>query len=294
MTSDEGGSKHNSALPEKKVGAAMRQAREEHNLSLRGMSRRLNYNSHTTLLNYEQGGAMPTEDAVRGYEEVLGIEPGSLLQVLEQARIERHGDPFPKRRVHIPIKLVAERESGSENLDQPLGKSHWRSRWLRRPTLAIVAVVTAVAIAAVVGTSLYQQGANQTVAGEPEVLVADSTDPKVTGCADDASTADKVDIYHPAQYLAGVLELRTSKRCGTSWGKFTQTPGLPESPVLTIEINAYRPADSAISKFRIEYSGQNAYGNQLVSRHQCVYAEVVLFRSEQSSPATRTKCFRGE
>jgi hypothetical protein len=61
------------------------------------MAKRLNYNSHTTLLNYEQGGAMPTEEAITGYEQVLKLEPGSLLAILEQARIERHGDAFPKR-----------------------------------------------------------------------------------------------------------------------------------------------------------------------------------------------------
>jgi transcriptional regulator with XRE-family HTH domain len=289
MTPNESGPSHDAALPEKKIGAAMRQAREVHGISLRGMARRLNYNSHTTLLNYEQGGAMPTEDAVRGYEKVLALEPGSLLQVLEQARIARHGDPFAKRRAHVPAIFVDAHGSEPENRNQPHGKS----LRFRRSTMTTVAAVI-IAIATTVGIFLHQQNSNKAAPVEPEVIVADSTDPKVTGCSDDAITTDKLDVYHPAQYLVGVLELRTSKRCGTSWGKFTQTAGLPESPTLMIEINANRPADSAVSKFRIKYAGQGVYGNQLFSRHQCVYAEITISRSGQSSPAIRTKCFRGD
>jgi hypothetical protein len=79
---------------------------------------------------------------------------------------------------------------------------------------------------------LYWQAVHQTTIGAPEIVVADGTDPKVTGCANDATTADKIDVYMADQYLAGVLELRTSQHCGTSWGKFTQVSGLPESPTL--------------------------------------------------------------
>jgi transcriptional regulator with XRE-family HTH domain len=93
-------------LPEHRVGAALRAARARGELSLREMAEKLGYNSHTTLSGYERGAQMPTDQVVEGYERILGLEPGTLMAVLEQARIERHGDAWAKRRVHIPTQFV--------------------------------------------------------------------------------------------------------------------------------------------------------------------------------------------
>src|SRR5436309_783774 len=86
-------------LPEQRVGAAMREARESRGVSLRRLAEQLGYQSHTTLSGYERGAVMPTETVVEGYERILGLASGSLTKVLEEARIERHGDAWTKRRV---------------------------------------------------------------------------------------------------------------------------------------------------------------------------------------------------
>lgn len=84
----------------------MREAREAAGISLRKLAGQLGYHSHTTLSSYERGAVMPTDEAVTGYERLLDLTPGTLADVLEQARIERHGDAWAKRRVHIPVEFV--------------------------------------------------------------------------------------------------------------------------------------------------------------------------------------------
>jgi len=91
-------------LPEQRVGQALRSAREAAGLSLRVMARRLNYNSHSTLSEYENGCKMPSETVVEGYERILGLELGTLRTVLEAANIERHGDAWAMRRTHLPLQ----------------------------------------------------------------------------------------------------------------------------------------------------------------------------------------------
>lgn len=92
-------------LPEQRVGRALRSAREAAGLSLRVMARRLNYNSHSTLSEYENGFKMPSETVVEGYERTLGLKFGILRTVLEAANIERHGDAWAMRRTHLPLQF---------------------------------------------------------------------------------------------------------------------------------------------------------------------------------------------
>lgn len=93
-------------LPEQRAGAALRAAREAGGIGLREMARRLNYSSHSGLSEYEKGVKMPPEAVVAGYEHILGLEPGVLTAVLEAANVERHGDAWSKRKVHIPVQFV--------------------------------------------------------------------------------------------------------------------------------------------------------------------------------------------
>ena len=93
-------------LPEQRVGQALRSAREAAGLSLRMMARRLNYNSHSTLSEYENGTKMPSETVVEGYERILGLKLGTLRTVLEAANIEHHGDAWPMRRTHVPFQYT--------------------------------------------------------------------------------------------------------------------------------------------------------------------------------------------
>lgn len=98
MTADDAQSTSAKVQPEQRVGAAMRNARESAGISLRDMAKRLGYHSHTTLSSHERGSVLPTDESVTGYERELGLKPGTLLRVLEGARIERHGDAWAKRR----------------------------------------------------------------------------------------------------------------------------------------------------------------------------------------------------
>jgi hypothetical protein len=121
--------------------------------------------------------------------------------------------------------------------------------------------------------------------------VRDGSDPKVTGCATGAVTSDSVDVYDPPEHLVGTLELRSSARCGTSWGRFVPTSALRTQPALTLEIDVDRPADGTAAKFHVAYDGLPAYGNMLISRHECVYAQLTLNRRGQSTlPPIQTSC----
>jgi len=159
------------------------------------------------------------------------------------------------------------------------GASSSTSRALGFASVAAVLVLLVVAVL-VIGSR------NQ------EMAVADGSDPKSAGCDADAETADEVDVYLPGQYLAGKLELRTSGHCGSSWGKFMPSGGLPSTPALNITITARRPADAGSTEFHIDYAGQNVYGNQLASRYECVYVDIQMIRDSQKAPVVSTKCVR--
>ena len=278
-------------LPEQRVGNAMREARETADISLRSMAKRLGYHSHTTLSSYERGAAMPTDEAVTGYERILGLSPGTLAGVLESARIERHGDAWAKRRVHIPSEFSPVARADTEQPhepEQPRAPSSkpWRPRWW----MVIAGGVVGLGILAlVVGLLVSQPGAARTAGAVSGVQ--DGSDPSVTGCATDGVTVDNVNVYDPPEHLVGVLQLRSSPRCGTSWPRFVPVAMLAFTPKLTLELDVYRPADGASAKYAVTYDGLDAYGNMLISSHQCVYAQVTLTRQGQPSlPPVATRC----
>ena len=280
----------NGLLPEQRVGAAMRQARESREVSLREMARRLNYSSHTTLVAYEHGDSMPADQVVKGYEQVLGLEPGSLREVLESARIERHGDAWAKRRIHLPVEFVS-----ADGSKAPVRETPRRGvAWLRGRRALVVSIIPVILLVGGGAVSMaLQRDRPKAPSTSSTVLVPDGSDPKVAGCADGATTIDTVDVFDPPQHLVGVMELRSSARCGASWGRFSPNEFLSPTPTVMVEINVRRPADGAVAPFRIAYPGRNApvYGNMLVSRHECVYAEVTLKRAGRASPVIRTKCY---
>ncbi|MEO3810735.1 helix-turn-helix domain-containing protein [Sphaerisporangium sp. B11E5] len=287
MASDDELVRPEATQPEQWIGSAMRRAREAGALSLRSMAKRLGYHSHTTLLTYERGGSMATDEVVKGYEQVLGLEPGTLVSVLEEARLERHGDVFAKRRVH-----PSPPSSSVTPIDPPAPANPSRYAWSRRRRTLITVTAGLFLVFGVIGIYELLRHRSNVTADSPAVIVPDGSDPKVTGCAVDAETVDAIDVYGPPQYLVGLLELRASPRCGTIWGKFTQSAGLPQSPTLMIHIDVHRPADAASARFQIRYAGQGVYGDQLVSFQDCVYAEMTIEREGQTYPPTRTRCVR--
>jgi hypothetical protein len=119
----------------------------------------------------------------------------------------------------------------------------------------------------------------------------DKADPAVAGCAVDGVTVDSVNVYDPPEHLVGVLQLRSSPRCGTSWARFVPEPTLATEPKLTLKLGVYRPADGASAEFQVAYDGLDAYGNMLISSHQCTYAQVTLaWQGHPSSPPVQTGC----
>jgi transcriptional regulator with XRE-family HTH domain len=276
-------------LPEQRVGMAMREAREVAEISLRQMAGKLGYRSHTTLSSYERGAVMPTDEVVTGYERVLGLTPSTLANVLEAARIERHGDAWAKRRVHIPTEFVTNQSVRTGQPDDPAAPSH-RARWRGRWVVIAGGVVVLVVVGVVVGLVASQPPTSAQTAASVSG-VEDGMDPSVTGCAADAVTMDSVSVYDPPEHLVGTLELRSSPRCGTSWPRFVPTTALATTPTITLELDVYRPADGGMAKYRVTYDGLAAYGNMLISAHQCVYAQMTLTRQGLPSlPPVQTGC----
>jgi transcriptional regulator with XRE-family HTH domain len=177
-------------LPEQRVGAALRDARRAVGLSLREVARRLNYASHSTLSEYENGARMPSEVVVVGYERLLHLRPGTLTAILENANIERHGDAWTKRRAHLPIVLAGDepsegpaapaRQSAAPRPEAPWPASPW-----------------------------------------PRQAVADGADPDAAGCSEDAVTVHSRRIaLTDKRIIIGHVELRHSAASGAAWGRF--------------------------------------------------------------------------
>lgn len=277
-------------LPEQRVGSAMREAREAGGISLRKLAQQLGYHSHTTLSSYERGAVMSTDEAVAGYERVLGLKSGTLVDVLESARIERHGDAWAKRRMHIPAEFVQTEPAQAGRLNEPKGQVLILKRWRLRRWMAGTSLVVMLAAVGLVVALLASQPGPATTSGAVSG-VQDKADPSVTGCAADGVTVDSVNVYDPPEHLVGVLQLRSSARCGTSWPRFVPEPTLAIKPKLMLELDVYRPADGLNAKFQVTYDGLAAYGNMLISSHQCVYAQIALIPQDQPSlPPVQTAC----
>src|SRR5436189_6027776 len=87
-----------------RIGAAMKAAREAHNLSRRELARRL-YMSHSNLTDYENGHRFAPAEVVQAYERELKLSPGSLVGPWEQARVEFLGELRTRRRRWVPPEV---------------------------------------------------------------------------------------------------------------------------------------------------------------------------------------------
>jgi transcriptional regulator with XRE-family HTH domain len=279
-------------LPEQRVGAAMRAARESAGISLRQLAKQLGYHSHTTLSSYERGAVMPTEEAVVGYERLLRLKPGTLTAVLEGARIERHGDVWAKRRVHIPVEFMPEDANASDCGDRAATASAASNAVRKRPSLLILVgsgAVLLVLMALTVGLLIARPAPSHRASFPEHVRIG--SDPVVKGCTADAVTDASVGVFDPSDRLIGLLQLRSSARCGASWGRFVPYSGLKSRPRIRLEISALRPADHTVAKFQIAYFRRITYGNMLTSLRRCVYAQLTTTHHGQRDPYTfRTPC----
>jgi len=220
-------------LPERRVGAALRAAREAAGLGLREIARLLHYRSHSTLSEYEAGARMPSEIVVEGYERVLGLPRGTLLALLESANIERHGDPWMKRRTYASVQRTSHEEP----------------------------------------TELMHKGIPSTPEAAsppwPPVPVADGADPDAAGCSMDAITVHSRRIAHiTRRVVVGHIELRYSRRRSAAWGRFKGYPFLDHLMMqhqdVLIEIGVARLSDGVTVSLSETYCFDFMWGNLVV------------------------------
>jgi tetratricopeptide (TPR) repeat protein/transcriptional regulator with XRE-family HTH domain len=88
--------------PEARLGSALRLAREERGISLRALAARL-YRSHSNLVEYERGHRLAPLEIARAYETHLGLTPGSLVALHEQARSELYSEERSRRPTYLRL-----------------------------------------------------------------------------------------------------------------------------------------------------------------------------------------------
>jgi transcriptional regulator with XRE-family HTH domain len=241
-------------LPERRVGAALRAARKAAGLSLREMARRLNFESHSTLSEYENGARMPSEEVVQGYERLLHLGKGSLLALLEAANIERHGDAWAKRRIHVPLPFEP---GGSSVTEYP------------RPPLTGPVPATLRAMSRTPASPF------------PDEAVQDGSDPDAAGCSVDAVTihARRVALKLN-RVILGHIELRYCQRAGAAWGRFEGYASLNHLAERTddvkISIEIEREGDGTRLVTTEPYCFDLMWGNLLTSDGGSFIARTVI------------------
>jgi transcriptional regulator with XRE-family HTH domain len=258
-------------LPEQRVGAVLRAARRNAGVSLREMARLLRYGSHSSLSEYENGARMPSESVVQAYERLLQLKAGTLTAVLEAANLERHGDAWAKRRVHLPVQF----------LGPPTGTSEY-------PRGALIGGgpptprATTVGGAAVTPASAFAE--------EP---VVDGSDPDAAGCSPDAITVHARRIARYSNHVVlGHIELRYCARAGAVWGRFEGYASLnhlaERERTVEIVIESERQTDGIRVGTREPYCFDLMWGNLLVADRGAFRAHVSVLLDGQMIAAGQT------
>lgn len=71
------------------LALALYRVRLEKGLSLRALAQQLGYSAHSMFADLEKARRLPSEPLLRSYEERFGLPPRSLLDLRQQALIER-------------------------------------------------------------------------------------------------------------------------------------------------------------------------------------------------------------
>lgn len=312
--------------PEQRVGSAMRTAREAAGLSVREMGRQLKRKSHGPLSEYETGGKLPPEPVVRDYERVLNLKSGTLIQVLEMAWVDLHGDAFVKRRSELPSNVqralerrlfpaadtnsapaqedkaglatsIPSRDLGtSENDSRPASRQSGTLMARTLPALkkaikkaAIYLTVTALAITFL--TVLVVAMAQLVHPDNTAKPIPDRSDPTEGNCIPDNVPLSAVGIYFPPQRLVGLLELRTSRNCKAAWGRFTAAVPPDSIPDAAVEFVLHRGGQTTTTAtYRDVLSGQVIESETLRNDNDCVWIEVRIAGRDDTSASFRTGC----
>src|SRR2546423_7789887 len=86
--------------PEARLGSALRRIRTERGMPLRALARKL-FRSHSTLVEYERGHRLAPLDVVEAYEAELGVAPGTLVALHDQARLRLYGEDRSHRQTYV-------------------------------------------------------------------------------------------------------------------------------------------------------------------------------------------------
>jgi len=121
----------------------------------------------------------------------------------------------------------------------------------------------------------------------------DGADPNRSGCGQDAATAAYITVHFPSSQLAGKLELRYSKSCGTAWPRFTPDAAWRPGPGITVTVWTVRPADHLSFNFSAAFGGEASIGDMLRLAPGCVMAGVSVASVTQQSPMAETLCWTG-
>ena len=117
----------------------------------------------------------------------------------------------------------------------------------------------------------------------------DGTSPRNTICEKAAKSIESLQIFVPSAHLFGILELRRSDRCHTSWARVSRIPGEGDFGQQHIVVTIVRPGDGKVD--RVPFSGPtSAAFTNMMNNTSCVYAEAQVRLGKDSSPLVRTPC----
>jgi hypothetical protein len=173
------------------------------------------------------------------------------------------------------------------------------ARWQKR-LIAVSAVATA--LAAIVGLLINLGSLTGMVGGlvgpiihptpSPAPLARDGEDPNSTTCLKDAVVTVEAQVFRPDGGHFGTLELRYSRKCHAGWGRLQVLQADQRNlPPLKVEIDTRALPDHRVAAFTYPYQGEpNVYGNLLLARNGCVFAEVRITQGGMDGPLARTAC----
>jgi len=118
----------------------------------------------------------------------------------------------------------------------------------------------------------------------------DHTSSTNSRCAVDAFTSASVDALLPDGTQFGVIELRSSRSCLSSWARFVPLPERVGMPGVDIEVQVHRYglADTT-EKIRAAPQARSTQTETYAANKHCVIASAVLFQDGKST-YTKTPC----
>lgn len=252
-----------------RLGARLRQLRQERGMSQREFTRLIGLSAHSNLADYESGRRVPPQDVVRACERALELPAGELeaLRRADKAAIAAREHRRP--------------ETGGD-----------RDRSRRRRTLiAVVAgiAVLAVGVGVAVGLLVPRSDSPGPVVGlstcDRGAVILDSARLRTIGTVrEDGRT-----VLAPGA-LVGTVALRFSPGCALGWTRFVPAADVdPGAGTVTLEV--HRIADGATTTLRLTRI-VGAESDPLLTVAGCVYAQAAVRFGDGSTVSGQTRCYQ--